>query len=139
MALNDAEIENLLRGDMSDIEDFNDDEDDLNEEQIITQHIAEITEFIDLNNAEMDNLEREQCLLDGEISLTKDLLNQSDNTEEADVEKENEEQLPANWVTGFWENQKYSFNSMMSAPPVEPHTPLKYFKQLFDSKIVIIY
>ncbi|KAL4085461.1 hypothetical protein QTP88_027319 [Uroleucon formosanum] len=99
MALNDAEIENLLRGDMSDIEDFNDDEDDLNEEQIITQHIAEITEFIDLNNAEMDNLEREQCLLDGEISLTKDLLNQSDNTEEADVEKENEEQLPANWVT----------------------------------------
>jgi len=40
MALNDAEIENLLRGDMSDIEDFN----------------AEITEFIDLNNAEMDNL-----------------------------------------------------------------------------------
>lgn len=56
MALNDAEIENLLRGDMSDIEDFNDDEDDLNEEQIITQHISEITEFIDLNNAEMDNL-----------------------------------------------------------------------------------
>jgi hypothetical protein len=53
MALNDAEIENLLRGDMSDIEDFNDDEDDLNEEQIITQHIAEITEYIDLNNAEM--------------------------------------------------------------------------------------
>lgn len=40
MALNDAEIENLLRGDMSDIEDFNDD--DLNEEQIITKHIAEI-------------------------------------------------------------------------------------------------
>ncbi|KAF0748237.1 Uncharacterized protein FWK35_00018835 [Aphis craccivora] len=25
---------------------------------------------------------------------------------------------------------------MMSAPPVEPHTPLEYFKQLFDSKIV---
>ncbi|KAE9525654.1 hypothetical protein AGLY_014181, partial [Aphis glycines] len=136
MALNDAEIENLLRGDMSDIEDFNDDEDDLNEEQIITKHIAEMTEFIDLNNAEMDNLEREQCLLDGEISLTQDLLNQSDNTEEADVEKENEEQLPANWVTGSWENQKYPFNNMISAPPVEPYTPLEYFKQLFDSKIV---
>ncbi|XP_015374797.1 PREDICTED: uncharacterized protein LOC107169544 [Diuraphis noxia] len=117
MALNDAEIENFLRGDMSDIEDLNDDEDDLNEEQIITQHIVEITEFIDLNNAEMDNLERGQCLLDGEISLTQDLLNQSDNTEEANVEKENE-QLPANWVTGSWENQRYSFNSMMSAPPV---------------------
>jgi len=56
MALKDFEIENLLRGDMSDIEDFNDDEDDLNEEQIITQHIAEITKFIDLNNAEIDNL-----------------------------------------------------------------------------------
>jgi len=28
MALNDFEIENLLRGDMPDIEDFNDDEDD---------------------------------------------------------------------------------------------------------------
>ncbi|KAF0748235.1 Uncharacterized protein FWK35_00018836 [Aphis craccivora] len=67
MALNDAEIENLLRGDMSDIEDFN----------------AEITEFIDLNNAEMDNL-----------------VNNFDNTEEANVEKENEVQLPANWVTG---------------------------------------
>lgn len=81
--------------------------------------------------------EREQCLLDGEISLTQDLLNQSDNTEEADVEKENEEQLPANWVTGSWENQKYNpFNNMMSAPPVEPYTPLEYFKQLFDSKIV---
>lgn len=46
MALNDVEIENLLRGDMSDIEDFNDDDDDLNEEQIIIQHIAEITEFL---------------------------------------------------------------------------------------------
>jgi len=53
--------------------------------------------------------ERGQCLLDGEISLTQDLLNQSDNTEEADVEKENE-QLPANWVTGSWENQRYPFN-----------------------------
>jgi len=41
---------------MSDIEDFNDDEVDLNEEKIIAQHIAEITEFIDLNNSEMDNL-----------------------------------------------------------------------------------
>lgn len=80
--------------------------------------------------------EREQFLLNGEISLTQDLLNQSDNTEEADVEKENEVQLPTNWVTGSWENQKYPFNSIMSAPPVEPHTPLEYLKQLFDSKII---
>lgn len=56
MALNDTEIENLLRGDMSDIEDFNDDEDDLNEETFIAKRIAEINEFIDLNNAEMNRL-----------------------------------------------------------------------------------
>jgi len=56
MAINDAEIENLPRGDMSDTDDFNNDVDDHNEEQFITQHIAEITEYIDLNNAEMDNL-----------------------------------------------------------------------------------
>jgi len=52
------------------------------------------------------------------------------------VEEENYVQLPAEWITGSWENQKYPFNFKMSDPPIEPHTPLEYFKQLFDSKII---
>lgn len=51
MALNDIEIANLLRGDLSDIEDFNDD--DIDEETIIAQRISEMTEFVDNNNAEI--------------------------------------------------------------------------------------
>jgi len=47
MALNDTEIENLLGGDLSDIEYFNDDDDDVDEETFITQHISEMAEFID--------------------------------------------------------------------------------------------
>lgn len=54
MALNDLEIENLLRGDLSDIEDF--DDDDFDEETIIAQRISEMNDFIDNNNAEMNNL-----------------------------------------------------------------------------------
>jgi len=56
MALNDIEIANLLRGDLSDIEDFNDDDDDVDEETIIEQRISEMTEFVDNNNAELNNL-----------------------------------------------------------------------------------
>lgn len=56
MALNDIEIANLLRGDLSDIEDFNDDDDDVDEETIIAQCISEMTEFVDNINAEINNL-----------------------------------------------------------------------------------
>jgi len=79
---------------------------------------------------------KEQCLLNGEVSLTQDLINPSeDNTKEI-FEEENDAQLPAEWITGSWENQNYSFNYNMSDPPTQPHTPLEYFKQLFDSKII---
>jgi len=50
--------------------------------------------------------------------------------------EENDVQLPAEWITGSWENQKHPFNFKMSDPPIEPHTPLEYFKQLFDQKII---
>lgn len=54
MSLRESEIEDLLRGDLSDIEDFNDIDD--NEETIILQRIAEMADFIDDNNAEIDNI-----------------------------------------------------------------------------------
>jgi len=56
MALNDIEIANLLRGDLSDIEDFNDDDEDVDEETYYAQRTSEMTDFVDNNNAEINNL-----------------------------------------------------------------------------------
>jgi len=41
---------------LSDIEDFNDDDEDVDEETYIAQRISEMTDFVDNNNAEINNL-----------------------------------------------------------------------------------
>lgn len=70
------------------------------------------------------------------MSLTREIVNYNDENTETISDEENELQLPAKWITGSWENQNYPFNFKMSDPPTEPHTPLEYFKKLFDSNII---
>lgn len=137
MALKEIEIEELLRGDLSDIDEF-DDDNDYDEKTIIYQQIVKMSEFIDHNNAEIDKMDREQCLLRGDLSVTTDLVNKfmEDNADECVLEENSNVQLPAKWIKGSWENKKYPFYGEISDPPVVPSTPLEYFKQLFDSKIV---
>jgi len=55
MALKVNEIEDLLRGDLSDIDEFSD-VGDYDEETTIMQRIMEINKFIDNNNAEIYDL-----------------------------------------------------------------------------------
>lgn len=51
MALNDNEIKDILRGDLPDTDELND-EGDYDEEINITQRITKMAEFINNNNAE---------------------------------------------------------------------------------------
>lgn len=51
-------------------------------------------------------------------------------------EKNSDLNLPPNWVRGYWENQPYPCNVILSDPPISPYTPLQYFKQVFDTNII---
>lgn len=55
MNLNEIQIEDLLQGDLSDIEEFNDFEEEP-EEYNLEKGIADMNEFIDDNNAHLDDL-----------------------------------------------------------------------------------
>ncbi|KAF0706037.1 Uncharacterized protein FWK35_00033632, partial [Aphis craccivora] len=140
MALNDDLIANLLCGDLSDIDEF--EESDNNEENIdFLDAFRDMENFLHQNDLELNNLEQifgyipfngENSTLIANYQVNQDNENFADDLHEEvlDDDIDNYTPMVLNWISGTWENQNYCCDIQFIPPPSKlPFSPLEYFKK----------